>query len=105
MGWTLGASIAGLVCVNADPASKLHLDAGIAYLLLRIIYLLSISAICFPQAVRPGVFVCFESFCAWMRILFCLVTVVFGILMSIEAPTGKLNGRTQVAASVFFACS
>ena len=98
---TVILSIVGIVSVRADPASKLHLNAGIAWLGLRIVYLIALTSLAFPEAHRAGS-ACeeCERLGAYSRVVTVLVVAALGVVMGVQAPSGALSGRTQIAATL-----
>lgn len=91
----------GIVSVRADPASKLHLNVGIAWLGCRIVYLAALTALCFPEAHRAGSAceLC-ELVGAWARVVALVLVVILGVVCGVQAPSGTLSGRTQLAATL-----
>ena len=87
--------------VRADPSSKLHLNAGIAWLGLRIVYLIALTSLAFPEAHRAGS-ACeeCERLGAYSRVVAVLVVAALGVVMGTQAPSGALSGRTQIAATL-----
>ena len=95
------ATVVGIVAVRADPSSSLHLEAGIAWLGMRVVHLGVLTALAFPEAhrARSGCVLC-EAFFAYARAALVGVVVVLGVVLGVQAPSGSLSGRTQVAATL-----
>mgnify|MGYP006879399400 CR=1 FL=1 len=55
------------VAVRADPSSSLHLEAGIAWLGMRIVHLIALTALAFPESHRAKRCVLVEMFFAFAR--------------------------------------
>ena len=94
-------TVLGIVSVRADPSSGLHLNAGIAWLGLRIVYLIALTSLAFPEGHRAGsACEACERLGAHSRVVAVLVVVALGVVMGVQAPSGALSGRTQIAATL-----
>lgn len=94
-------TVLGIVSVRADPSSGLHLNAGFAWLGLRIVYLIALTSLAFPEGHRAGsACEACERLGAHSRVVAVLVVVALGVVMGVQAPSGALSGRTQIAATL-----
>ena len=98
---TVVLTVLGIVSVRADPSSKLHLNVGIAWLGLRIVYLIVLTSLAFPEGHRAGsACEACERLGAHSRVVAVLVVLALGVVMGVQAPSGSLSGRTQIAATL-----
>ena len=96
----IAATCFGVASVNQDPASKAHVRLGMAYVVLRLVYSLSLAAHAFPLEHRPGVLLDVEAACAWARVLASLATLVLGMVILVQAMNDTSTGEVQLAALV-----
>ena len=91
---TVVLTVLGIVSVRADPSSKLHLNAGIAWLGLRIVYLIVLTSLAFPEGHRAGsACEACERLGAHIRVVAVLVVLALGVVMGVQAPSDSLSGR------------
>ena len=100
MAFGMIATVVAIVAVRADPSSSLHLEAGIAWLGMRIVHLIALTALAFPESHRAKRCALVEVVFAYARCAVVLVVVILGIILGAQAPSGALSGRTQVAATL-----
>jgi len=94
-------TIVGIASVRADPASKFHVNAAVTWIGLRIVYLIALTSLAFPEDHRAGS-ACkkCERLGAHSRVLAVLVVAALGVVVAVEALSGTLSGEMQIAATL-----
>ena len=83
-GLAIVAAIVGIVSVTADPDSTTHLHAGIAWLSMRVTYLVTAALLAFPESHRANVAPTIETLGAWCRLLLVLLVVILGVVVGVQ---------------------
>ena len=94
----LVSTIFGIISVTADPASRMHLDFGLLWVGIRMLYVVAVTALSAALSFRDGSRA--EKIMALLRCIAVLICLLYGVLISVEAPKGRLDGRVQINAGI-----